>query len=331
MKVLYAIQGTGNGHMSRAIDLVPELKKHCNLDILVSGYQSEVEPPFTIKYKLNGLSFIFGKRGGIDFIETFRRAKIFRLLHDIYSIDLKEYDLIINDFEPITAWAAKLKGLPCLSLSHQAAVIHPKSPKPPTKDLLGTIVLKYYAPASKSIGFHFKSFAKNISTPIIKKEIRDLKTSNHNHNLVYLPSFDHAFLAQIFEKIPETNWHIFSKHTKKAFNIGQNVNVYPIGKEQFLKSLASCKGVLCGAGFELPSEALTLGKKLLVVPMSGQYEQHCNAAGLNELGIKSINTLTIEQLDLLKKWNDSGKPLEINYPDQLQELVQEIFESKAWT
>jgi len=36
MKVLYAIQGTGNGHLSRAEDIVPYLQKRCDVDILVS-------------------------------------------------------------------------------------------------------------------------------------------------------------------------------------------------------------------------------------------------------------------------------------------------------
>jgi hypothetical protein len=35
--------------------------------------------------------------------------------------------------------------------------------------------------------------------------------------------------------------------------------------------------------FETPAEALFLGKKLLVIPMTGQYEQECNAAALAAL------------------------------------------------
>ena len=37
MKILYAIQGTGNGHLSRAIDVIPALKKIGQVDVLVSG------------------------------------------------------------------------------------------------------------------------------------------------------------------------------------------------------------------------------------------------------------------------------------------------------
>ena len=52
MKVLYAIQGTGNGHLSRARDIIPILlSKNIELDILVSGIQADVDLPFNIKYK----------------------------------------------------------------------------------------------------------------------------------------------------------------------------------------------------------------------------------------------------------------------------------------
>ena len=39
MKILYAIQGTGNGHLSRARDIIPILQKKGDVDILVSGTQ----------------------------------------------------------------------------------------------------------------------------------------------------------------------------------------------------------------------------------------------------------------------------------------------------
>ena len=68
MKILYAIQGTGNGHLSRARDIIPLLEKKGELDILISGIQADVELPYPIKYKFKGLSFIFGKKGSVDIL-----------------------------------------------------------------------------------------------------------------------------------------------------------------------------------------------------------------------------------------------------------------------
>jgi predicted glycosyltransferase len=70
MKILYAIQGTGNGHLSRSMDIVPLLKEYGDVDVLVSGIQGDLSLPFPVKYKFNGLGFIFGKGRG-RFMEKF--------------------------------------------------------------------------------------------------------------------------------------------------------------------------------------------------------------------------------------------------------------------
>ena len=71
MKLLYAIQGTGNGHVSRAIELIPYFKEQADVDILISGIQSDLSLPFEVKYAYKGMSFVFGKKGGIDLLNTY--------------------------------------------------------------------------------------------------------------------------------------------------------------------------------------------------------------------------------------------------------------------
>ena len=188
MKILYAIQGTGNGHASRALEVVPHLQTRANVDVLISGYQCELKFPFDIKYKYHGLSFIFGKKGGIDFIKTFRKAKIRTLWNAIKTVPIQDYDLVINDFEPITAWACKLRNIPIISLSHQNAVLNKKAPNYGVFKLERTI-LKYYSPAQKKIGFHFKTYSSATFLPIIRKEIRYKNPIKKGHYTVYLPAY----------------------------------------------------------------------------------------------------------------------------------------------
>jgi len=57
MKILYAIQGTGNGHISRAREIVPLLQQYGELDLLVSGTEAEVSLSQPLKYRLHGFSF----------------------------------------------------------------------------------------------------------------------------------------------------------------------------------------------------------------------------------------------------------------------------------
>jgi len=55
-------------------------------------------------------------------------------------------------------------------------------------------------------------------------------------------------------------------------------------REGFLRDLMECGGVVCNAGFELPGEALHLGRKLLLRPLDGQIEQESNAMAMEQLG-----------------------------------------------
>jgi uncharacterized protein (TIGR00661 family) len=323
MKILYAIQGTGNGHLSRARDIIPILQKKGQVDILVSGIQADVSLPFEIKYKLKGLSFVFGKKGGIDIVSTYLKMDMRELLKDIEKVPIEAYDLIINDFEPITAWACKQKGLQCISLSHQSAVLAKNAPKPKKKDPLGKSVLKYYAPSTAQYGFHFSSFDKNIFTPVIRQEVRKLTPENNRHYTVYLPAYDDERLLKNLRKFKSIQWDVFSKHNKKII-IEDNVIIQPINNERFLKSMATSTGVLCGAGFETPAEAMFLKKKLLVIPMKTQFEQQCNAAALKEMGIPVIKSLKKKYHHIIKDWLEYGKVVSVDYPDNTERILNMV-------
>ncbi|WP_282179068.1 glycosyltransferase family protein [Maribacter stanieri] len=329
MKVLYAIQGTGNGHLSRARDVIPALLKHnISLDLLVSGIQADIKLPYPIKYQLKGLSFIFGKKGGVDIWKTYYKANSMRLQKEIKSIPIENYDLIINDFEPVTAWACKLKNKPCYSFSHQAAVLSTQAPKPKKKDKMGKWILNNYAPTTHQFGLHFKSYESNIYTPIIRNDIRSAEISKGEHYTVYLPSYSDEKLLNFLSQMKSTKWEVFSKHNNYEY-FSKNIHIKPITNEAFINSMATSKGVLCGAGFEAPAESLFMQKKLLVIPMKGQYEQQCNAAALSEMGVPMIKSLKKKHLDKLKKWVDSDSTVLVDYPDITDKIVSQLLEEAS--
>ena len=160
MKVLYAIQATGNGHVSRANEIIPFLEKKCDLDILLSGTQADVGLNYPVKFKMKGLCFIFGKKGGVDMYKTFKQMQSKTFLSEIKSLPVDEYDLVINDFESVSAWACKLKNIPCIGMSHQWAILHKNTPRPASKDLFGTMILKYLPPAKQAWGFILSPMVK---------------------------------------------------------------------------------------------------------------------------------------------------------------------------
>jgi uncharacterized protein (TIGR00661 family) len=240
---------------------------------------------------------------------------------EIKNFPVDRYDLVINDFEPITAWACRKRDIPCVGLSHQSALLSKKSPRPKVIDPIGEWILHNYAPVEKYIGFHFERYDSFVYTPVIRSEIRNTPVANKNHYTVYLPAYDDKKLVPLFGKITGVRWHVFSKHTKKPYHVGK-VSVYPVSKEQFATSMTTATGILCGAGFETPAEALFLGKKLMVVPMKAQVEQHYNAASLKQLGVPILKKVKKKNLQKIIDWVENDFHVTVNYPDVTPAAVE---------
>ncbi len=328
MKILYAIQGTGNGHLSRAMDVIPCLMKHGEVKILVSGIQGDLILPYQLEHKMRGLSFIFGKSGGVDIWKTFVKSNITKLVKEINSLPVEDYDLVINDFEPVSAWACYAKNIPCIGLSHQSAVLSGETPRTDNANVVGKLILKNYAPNTTQYGFHFKAYAENIFTPVIRRQVRDERIQNQGHYTVYLPAYDDPRLIAKLTKFKNVNWDVFSKHNHKPFRT-KNVSVQAIHNERFITSMASSEGVLCGAGFETPAEALYMKKKLLVIPMKNQYEQQLNAVALSQMGVPVIKNLDDKFDMVINNWIESNRIINVDYPDMTQVIIDQIIEKHS--
>ncbi len=325
MRILYAIQGTGNGHLARALDVVPLLQARCDrLDLLVSGPPADLPLPFEVRYRAQGMGFLFGKKGGINFVKTFWQFNSGKFLKETRRLPVESYDLVVSDFEPVSSWACRLREVPCVALSHQSAVLHPAAPRPNAEDPAGRAVLRHYAPSTAQYGFHFQEYAPGISTPVIRRQVRALVPTDEGHYTVYLPAFEEQILVERLRYLSRTaRWEVFSKHSTAPAEYG-NVRVWPVSGAAFLRSLARATGVLCGAGFETPAEALYLGKKLLVVPMKQQYEQQCNAAALAQIGIPVMKNLKDKHLVTADEWLHQGRAVPVDYPDRTGAVLDQL-------
>lgn len=320
MKILFAIQGTGNGHISRAREIVPLLEQYGQVDLLVSGTQADVALDQPLAYRFHGFSFVFGRKGSVNHWKTYKGMKLARLRKDICSLPVKNYDLIINDFEPVTAWACRLQGKASVALSHQASFLSNKTPRPSKGYHWAELVLRHYAPTTYQVGFHFKPYDDFIYTPVIRSEIRNLQTHDLGHITVYLPAFDEQILLPFLRQIPEVKWEVFSKHSLKSYRDG-NVWVSPVSHQQYNQSLANAHGLLTGGGFEGPAEAMFLKKKVLVIPMKNQYEQQCNAEAARQMGVPVVHHLTADFVPALRKWLSEPWKVEAEFPDQTAQIV----------
>lgn len=324
MKVLYAIQGTGNGHISRACEIVPILRKMADIDVFISGSNSNLKLPFPVKYESRGLSFKYGKKGNIDISGTLGEVRLPGLVREILSLPVQQYDLIINDFELISAWAGWWRNVPCISLSHQAALWSKHAPKPEKKSALSEYVLRKYAPCNYAAAFHFESYDDYIYTPVIRKEIRNITPTNGHHITVYLPAVSDAMLVQVLSALPKQEWEVFSTKAQRSSTPAANIRLIPANHKEFQKSLSSSAGLLCGAGFESPAEALFLGKKLFVIPIRGQYEQLCNAAALAQMGVSTAQKFDLNTVSALRGWLEEGSPIHRVYPDLTEGILEQV-------
>lgn len=316
MKILYAFQGTGNGHVARAQEIIPILKKHASVDTLISGHQSQLKADFDINFQHRGISLLYNKTGGLSYRKTFTDNKFIEAAQTIKDLELSKYDLIINDYEPLTGWASKLKKLPMIELSHQASMSFSETPKPKKKDFLGEMILKYYVPSERKIGFHFENYHPQIKKPVIRKKIRSLNPYKRGYYLVYLPSFADENIIKVLRKIP-VEWKVFSKYSKVQVKV-KNVEVFPIDEMQYLKYFEGCEGILCNAGFETPAEALFMDKKLFVIPIHNQYEQECNACALDKMGIPNSKVLNLQEI---MEWVASDPHLDVDYPNDIEDIL----------
>lgn len=319
MKILYAIQGTGNGHVSRAREIIPHLKNHGKVELLLSGTQADVGLEDDIKFRFKGFGFVFGEKGGVDIGKTWQQFDTASFISDCKNLPVEAYDLIINDFEPVCAWACKFKNKKTVALSHQSAYLSPTTPKISGWHW-GRVIMKNYAPATEHVAFHFQKYDDFIHTPVIRSEIRNQKTSVNDYYTVYLPAYSDQFIISQLSNFKKENWQVFSKHSKNAYR-DDNVEIFPVNNEKFQTSLANSKGLLTGGGFEGPAEAMFMKKKVLAVPMRNQYEQLCNALAMEKMGVPVIWKEN-EFKEKLTKFIDNEDIIDVDYPDETAEVIR---------
>lgn len=328
MKIFYAIQATGNGHISRAMELLPHLEQHGKVDLFLSGANSTLELDAPIKYRSKGLSLFYTCTGSLDYISMMQKISPLKLRKEVKELPVEKYDLVINDFECITSIACKQKKVPSINFGHQASFMSAKTPRPVKPSSVGEWILKNYARASDYVGLHFKEYDDFILPPVIKSEIWNASPSKQNYITVYLPSYCDCEIKRFFKNLTAYNFQVFSKEVK-AVTKENHLTFIPVGKNAFNESMIHCDAIVCGAGFETPAEALHLNKKMMVMPIKGQYEQKCNAAALEQLGVKTLTELPENFHIVFEEWYHSVKPVDITFKYSSADIINIMMRKAA--
>jgi uncharacterized protein (TIGR00661 family) len=328
MKILYGIQGTGNGHITRARVMASCFNElGIDVDYVFSGrpehdyFDMQDFAQYTC---FRGLSFSTDS-GQVKSYQTVKNARLCKLRADIKSLNVKQYDFVLNDFEPVSAWAARRAGIPVVGISHQAAFLSNSVPMF-SRGVLRKSLIRCYAPANIYLGVHWQPFAHTIIPPFIANHLHGNPVAVINKVLVYLP-FEHLTrIIDYLKEFPEKEFYCYHPHAKNQ-SIG-HIHLRSPSRIDFLNDLANTSGVIGNAGFELASEALKLGKKLLLKPLDGQFEQGANAHTLRVMGMAHImNYLNPQALD---DWNSAAQNKIINYPSDPTPLIGWLLK-KQWS
>jgi uncharacterized protein (TIGR00661 family) len=324
MKIFYAVQATGNGHISRAIELLPYLQRYGTVDIFLSGNNAHLPVNAPVRYRSKGLSLYYNPTGGLDYWKMLRGFHPLHLRKEINDLPVENYDLVINDFEFITAAACARKKITSIQVGHQASFQSDLTPRPANRNLVGEWILKNYARATHYLGLHFEAYDDFILPPVIKQDILDAEPVDKGHITVYLPSCSGSYLEKIFQSFRHLSFHIFLKEVKQI-TIKGNLTMLPVDRQLFNKSLIECHGIITGGGFETPAEALCLGKKIITIPTRGQYEQQCNAVALEQMGVRSIRQIDPSFGLTLEQWMETSNMPRFNYSNSIPQLIDQLF------
>jgi len=317
VKLLYGVQGTGNGHITRARVMADALAKAgIEVDWVFSGRESDRffdMDAFGDFRVFRGLTFQV-QDGRVDLRKTMNDTSMRGLWRDIRTLTVSDYDLVVTDFEPVVAWAARRQGAACIGIGHQYAFAH-DIPKSGTS-LVSEAIMRWFAPVTLGLGVHWHHFNASILPPIIDATPEPIP-GDLNKTLVYLPFESSQRILALLNTLPAQPFVMHCGDIEPG-RYG-NVSVRGFSRDGFKASLAECGSVVCNAGFELASEALAMGKRILVKPLKGQMEQASNASALAALDLGWVMpTVTAGHIEHFLR---HGERRRVNYPDVAAEIA----------
>jgi uncharacterized protein (TIGR00661 family) len=138
--------------------------------------------------------------------------------------------------------------------------------------------------------------------------------------VVYLPFEELDDVIKLLSSFENFEFHISTTHS--VTSKFPHLIFHPMSSNKFQQELYNCAGIISNAGFAMTSEALQLGKKILIKPLHAQVEQMSNALALHQLGYAQVmDTLDVNAVE---HWLHSNRAVHITYPNTAKILTQWI-------
>lgn len=326
-RIIYGIAGQGFGHSSRS-HIIGQRLIDAGQDVMFVGSRKSLlylkqyfGPPKAHVKEIFGLSFAF-KGGRIDKSETLK--KIFLKLPEANRVNVELFrkhfepfdpDLVISDFEPFSAWWAWRNRVPFISIDHEHMLTLCKLEHRARNwfsRLTASVVTEcHYIGALAYIIVNFFKAPLRIDSailapPIIRPIVGTLKSTQGEHVLIYSTTgIGEGQLMQTLNKFDRQKFYIYGFDKSAEY---KNCVFKKRSTEGFLTNLAGARGVVASAGFSLISECMHFKKKMLLLPIAGQYEQIINAHYAQKLGL-GVSADKLDEKNLGRFLNEIDKPM----------------------
>jgi uncharacterized protein (TIGR00661 family) len=197
-------------------------------------------------------------------------------------------DLILSDYDQLSAWAAWFEGIPAAGVAGQYRVHRTNGPRPAHPVLHATSYPVLEAPVVGLARLFALSFCPVESTranttvvgPIVDDELRMATPSRGDVTLVYITAPTDRVIAALAPS--GRRFHVYGGHAPGRVG---NIELVATDRRAFLDDLVRCNAVVINGGFQSVCEAAVLGKPILSIPIPRQYESIFNAHQLAASGL----------------------------------------------
>jgi len=300
VRIAYGVHGYGRGHATRVLALLPALAERNEVlafaggdafEILASQFPVERIPYLAFDYRGSKVSraATVASNAGLAW-DLFTRGPRCREVEG----RLAEFrpDVVVSDSEPLVLRAAARIGVPRIGFDHVGVIAHCR-PRVPLRDrlqlavdgalyrlLIGKVdraaVSSFYEAPPRRAGVRHVP-------PVLRERVLRARPFDGDHLLVYFNNGAHLYTSHVDAALQSLGHPVVVYGAGREGKEG-NVVHKPIDEAGFVKDLASSLAVLATGGHQLISEAIFLGKPMLIAPESSA-EQRLNAHQVEALGV----------------------------------------------
>lgn len=298
MRIAYGINGYGRGHAVRSLTLLADLAPRHEVLVLTGGdavpllaqFATARVPVFGYAYRGARLSAARTLRDNAGLLADLALgggalAEVERILQEFGA------DVVVSDSEPLALRAAGRLGLPRISLDHVGVIAwcRPRAPLPDAlaleRDALVYRALMG-APERVVVSSFFGAPARRpdvtLVPPVLRPRVLRAQPRDGGHLLVYF-NRPQLLTREVLAAVAGAGVPAVVYGAGHEGRSG-GVTFKRISEAGFVEDLASARAVLSTAGHQLASEALHLGKPMLLCPEES-VEQRLNARELARLGV----------------------------------------------